>query len=63
VEVAAAAGITCRRRRIKSEDPVKDKITVLVAKPPKLEPPKEPKKEPDPIAMWPGDGDLRQAHG
>jgi periplasmic protein TonB len=34
-----------------AEEPGKDKITVPVAKPPKLEPPKEPKKEPDPIAQ------------
>ena len=33
-----------------AEEPGKDKITVPVAKPPKLEPPKLAKNEPDPIA-------------
>jgi TonB family protein len=32
-----------------AEEPGKDKITVPVSKPPKLEPPKQAKKEPDPI--------------
>jgi periplasmic protein TonB len=32
-----------------AEQPGKDKITVPVSKPPKLEPPKQPQKEPDPI--------------
>jgi len=32
-----------------AEKPGKDKITVPVSKPPKLEPPKQAKKEPDPI--------------
>jgi len=35
----------------KAELPGKDKITVPVEKPPKLEPPKEVKNEPDPIAQ------------